>query len=85
MRFSLRSLGKLWAGIVIAVLVPILVFRILGTVIGLLWTRWRTRWTFHRSLMRAGLTEEEADTLTDRYNVRITLREIIHQRHRFGH
>ena len=85
MQPTLRSLGKLWAGIVIAVLIPILLFRILGTVLGVVWTRWRTRETFRRSLLRAGLTDEEADALVDRYNVKITLREMLRQRHRFGH
>jgi hypothetical protein len=85
MHSRLGILGKIWAGFVIAILVPILLFRILGAVIVLLWTRWFTRSTFRRSLLRAGLTADEADALTERYNVRITLRELFRQRHRFGH
>ncbi|MCK4570319.1 hypothetical protein KAT84_00070 [Candidatus Bipolaricaulota bacterium] len=69
----------------IAILIPILVFRILGTVISLLWTRRRTRSSFRRSLLRAGLTADEADSLTVRYHARISFLELLRQRHRFGH
>ena len=84
MRSLFGILSKIWAGFVIAILIPVLLFRIIGTVFGLLWTRWVTRSTFRRSLLRAGLTPDEADALTERYNARITLRELLHQRHRFG-
>ena len=81
----MRGLRNLWAGIVIAVLIPTLVCRIIGSVLGLLWTRRRTRATFRRSLLRAGMTADEADALTIRYSARISLRELLRQRHRFGH
>ncbi len=85
MKSVLKGLRNLWAGIVIAVLFPILVCRIIGFTIDLVWTRRRTRWTFRRSLLRAGLTVDEADSLTSRYHARISFRELLRQRHRFGH
>ncbi|MBU1049855.1 hypothetical protein KKG90_07530 [Candidatus Bipolaricaulota bacterium] len=84
-RSIIDDVRRLWAGIVIAIVVPILLFRILGVVFGFVWTRWRTRGTFRRSLIRAGLSADEADSLADRYNVRIPLCEMLRQRHRVGH
>jgi len=82
---TLRRLQNLWAGIVIAVLVPILVCRVIGAITGLIWTRRRTRSTFRRSLLNAGMSADEADALTIRYHTRISFRELLRQRHRFGH
>lgn len=85
MRSALRGLKNLWAGIVIAFLLPILIGRITGSVIGLVWTRRRTRSTFRCSLLRAGMTADEADSLAGRYHGRISFRELLRQRHRFVH
>jgi len=85
MKSALKGLKNLWAGIAIAVLLPILVCRIIGFAIDLVWTRRRTRSMFRRSLLRAGLTVDEADSLTSRYYARISFRELLRQRHRFGH
>jgi len=85
MRAVVRALRKLWAGIVIGVLVPVLIGRITCGLIRLLWTRRRRRETFRRSLREAGLTPDEADLLTVQYNAQISLRELLHERDRFGH
>ena len=85
MRSALRGLKNLWAGIVIAVLLPILIGRITRSVIGLAWTRRRTRSMFRRSLLRTGMTVDQADSLAGRYHARISFRELLRQRHRFGH
>ncbi len=66
-RSALRGLKNLWAGIVIAFLFPILVGRIIGCAIGLVWTRRQTRSTFQRSLLRAGLTPDEAISLAGQF------------------
>lgn len=84
MRSALRELKNLWAGIVIGVLFPILVGRIIGCAIGLVWTRRQTRSTFQRSLLRAGLTPNEADSLAGCYHVGISFRKLLRHRHRFG-
>ncbi|MCK5585873.1 hypothetical protein KAJ02_07355 [Candidatus Bipolaricaulota bacterium] len=84
MRSALGGLKNLWAGIVIAVLFPVLVCRIIGFAIGLMWTRRRTRSAFRRSLLRAGLTAEEAESLAGHHQARISFRELLRNRHRFG-
>ncbi|TFH11583.1 MAG: hypothetical protein E4H08_00900 [Candidatus Atribacteria bacterium] len=69
----------------IGVLIPALIWRVTCGVIGLAWTRRRRRETFRHSLRRAGLTADEADRLAGQYNARIPFRELLRQRHRFGH
>ncbi|MFC2095491.1 hypothetical protein ACFLSW_03525 [Candidatus Bipolaricaulota bacterium] len=81
----MRGLRNVWARIVVAVLVPILVCRVVGAAIGIVWTRRRTCSTFHRSLLRSGLTTDEADSLATQYNTRISFRELLNLRHRVGH
>ncbi len=85
MRIIIDDARRLWAGIVIAILIPILLFRIMGSVFGLIWARRRNRGTFYRALMRAGLAEDDADTLTDRYNASIRWRDLLHHRRLRGH
>ena len=85
MRSVVRAIRKLWAGIVIGVLVPVLIGRITCGLIRLVWTRRRRRETFWRSLREAGLTPDEAELLTVQDNGRISLRELLQERHRFGH
>jgi hypothetical protein len=80
MRRAWRHLKNVWAGIVIAVLVPVLVWRLVSLLFGMIWRRRRTRETFRSSLLRAGLSRDEAEQLTDRYHARITVREIMQQR-----
>ncbi len=77
MRELWRFVRKLWAGIAIAVFVPVLVGRITGVACGLLWRRWRTRSTFYRTLRKAGLGEGEAGELTSRYHAKVTIRELL--------
>jgi hypothetical protein len=71
-----------WAGLVIAFLVPVLVCRVVGGVLRLIGARRRTRMTFRRSLLKAGLTQQEADSLTIRYNPKVPLRDLLRLRGR---
>jgi len=66
---------------VIAVLVPVLIGRVISFTIGVIWTRRRTRVAFRRSLLSAGLSEDEADSLASRYHARIPLRGLIGWKH----
>jgi len=77
MRALWNFMRRLWAGIAIGILVPVLVCRILGVVAGGMLRRRRTRTTFYRSLRRAGLNEREAIQLTERYHARLRLRELL--------
>jgi len=77
----MKWLQHIWAGIVIAVLIPCLLARLTAVGVGLVWSRRRTRRAFHRRLVRAGLSEAEADALTARYHARFPLAELARLRH----
>ena len=77
-----RGLKNLWAGIMIAALIPVLLFRIIGFAIGLFARRRWTRITFRRRLLHAGLSPKEADELTTRFHPPIALRQLYRYRHR---
>lgn len=77
MRAVWRRLTKIWAGFVIAALVPVLACRVSGFVIGAILRRRYSRRTFYRSLRKAGLSERDANRLTERYHAKITLRELL--------
>jgi len=77
MRDVWRLLRKLWAGMAIAVFVPVLVCRVVGVACGFMWRRRRTRTTFYDTLRKAGLSEREASELTARYHAKLRIRELL--------
>lgn len=76
-----RTVRNVWAGIVIAVLLPVLIGRIVGVVLGFLPRAHWARWRYRRALTRSGLSSEEVEELLPLYDPRIPpLREILRYR-----
>jgi len=81
LRRAWRTLRNVWAGIVIALLIPLLIGRIVGVLLGMIpRARW-ARWRYQRALVRSGLSREEVEELLPLYDPRIPpLRQLLHQR-----
>ena len=55
-----------------------LILRLVGLAVDLSWRRRLTRPVFYLTLLREGLTREEASLLCEEYNPRIPLRDLVH-------
>ncbi len=76
-----RIVRNVWAGIVIAALIPVLIGRIVGVVLGFLPRAHWARWRYRRALSRSGLSAEEVEELLPLYDPRFPpLRQILRHR-----
>jgi hypothetical protein len=81
LRSLCRTVRNVGAGIVIAALIPVLIGRIVGVLLGLIPRAHWSRWRYRRALTRSGLTREEVEELLPLYDPRIpSLRQIFRYR-----